>query len=408
MTIAVDSDRIARIAGLPLFTGLDRDRIDPILARCATRHLASGDLLLSPGQSNNALFLLLTGRVLVRLDAADSAFGFAIEAGEMVGEMSVIDGQPASAFVLADGACEILVLDEHCLWQQLAPLPGFMRNLLRLITERLRARNEAIFVAQKNRLRFEEMERELATARELQAAMLPSRMPTFPGFDVLDVHAVMEPAKEVGGDFYDVLAIGPHHVCIVIGDVSGKGMSAALFMVRVLTLLRSEARGGDPIEVVVSRVNDALAADNPTCMFVTLCVLVVDVRDGEAVLVNGGHNAPIANLGGAGWAYMSMPEGPLVGVIDRAPFEVARFTLRPGDRVVLYTDGVTEAENAQLQHYSAERLRDDLAHANPVDAETAMQQVRARVTQHADGQAQSDDITIVALKWKGQAAGAMA
>ena len=118
MTV-VSSEHRRLIAGLPLFAGIDRERIDPILDLCEIRHLASGDRLLSPGQSNNALFLLLTGRVLVRLDAADSAFGFAIEAGEIVGEMSVIDGQPASAFVLADGACEILVLDEHCLWQQL-------------------------------------------------------------------------------------------------------------------------------------------------------------------------------------------------------------------------------------------------------------------------------------------------
>lgn len=397
MTGSVD-DPSDPIAGLELFAGIDRERIAPILGRCATRRLKPGDRLLEPGQSNRSLYLLLEGRLQVRLDSADSAFGFAIETGEMAGEMSVIDGQPATAFVVADRPSAVLVVEDTCLWRELAPVPGIMRNLLRLVSERLRARNEAIFSAQKNRLRFEEMERELATAKELQANMLPRQVPLVAGFAGLDVHALMEPAREVGGDFYDAFALDPHRVCVMVGDVSGKGMSAALFMVRVITLLRSEARSGDPIEAVVARVNEALAADNPTCMFVTLCMVVIDDRTGEGVLLSGGHHPPVARLGDAAWTFLPQPDGPIVGVIEGMRFETGRFRLAPGDWLLMYTDGVTEAENRRLEHYTADRLRDDLQAARPASAEEAVGRVRTRVAEHAGGQAQSDDITIVAVR----------
>lgn len=388
-------------AAITLFAGVSWTRIGPIMNRCPVRELRTGEVLLTPGQVNHEVFLLLAGRLQARLDSADSDFGFAIEAGELVGEMSVIDGQLTSAFVVADVPSTVVVVSDTCLWEELLPIPGITRNLLRLVAQRMRTRNDAVFAAQKQRLRFEEFERELATARELQANMLPHQEPLLAEFENLDVCALMEPAKEVGGDFYDAFALDDTHACLVVGDVSGKGMPAALFMMRVLTLLRAEARSGDPIDVVVTRLNEVLAIDNPSCMFVTLCVVVVDTHTGEALLLSGGHDAPIVKLGGAGWEFLPKPPGPLVGVMNTAKFAVFRFALQPADMLVLYTDGVTEAENPVQAQYTAARFKAHLDQDAPCTAESAIRGIRTRVADHSAGHAQSDDITIIALRYGG-------
>jgi sigma-B regulation protein RsbU (phosphoserine phosphatase) len=387
--------------GVKLFSGVPYEQVAPLLAACAMRDLQPKEVLLRPGQNNHDLFLLLSGRLQVSLESADAPFGFPIQAGEFAGEMSVIDGQLTSAFVVADQSSTVLVVSETCLWQQLAPIPGVMHNLLRLVAQRIRLGNEAMFSAQKQKLRFEEMERELANAREIQLAMLPQSRPLLAAVDHVDVHALMEEAREVGGDFYDAFELDEMHVCIVVGDVSGKGMPAALFMARALTLLRAEARNGGDITTIIGRLNDSLAADNASCTFVTLCVAVVNVESGETLILSGGHDAPIAKLGGACWEFLPKPAGPLVGVMPGAQFATHRLRLAPSDTLILFTDGVTEAENRDSLQYSAARLRDTLNQHDLRSAESTVLHVRHSVAEHAAGFPPSDDITIFALRFLG-------
>lgn len=381
-----------------LFADIPLDRIEAVLAQCPLRRLSRGDVLLEPGWTNRDLFVLLDGALEVRLASADSTVGFAVTAGEFVGEMSVIDGQQTTAFVVAVQDSLVLVIHETVLWQQLGPTPGVIRNLLRLVSERLRARNEAMFVAQKQRMKFEEMERDLATARDLQASMLPRRSPLLPCVRQLEVQAVMEPAKEVGGDFYDAFMLDHGHACVVVGDVSGKGMPAALFMVKALTLLRAEARSGDEIGAVLARLNDALSTDNPSSMFVTVCAAAIDLDTGSTLLVSGGHDAPLARLGAKGWVQLPKPAGPLLGVIEGAEYSIRHLQLDPGDMLLLYTDGVTEAEDARRQHYTLGRLIEDLNRDDPRSADALVAAVRKRVAAHAIGQPQADDITLLGLR----------
>lgn len=389
------------LASLKLLEGIPYEQIAPVLARCAMRRLEPGEILLEPGRSNRHIFLVLTGRLQVHLEAADSVLGFAINAGECVGEMSVIDGRPTSAFVVADEPSTLLAVDEVCFWSELTPLPGFTRNLLRLVSARMRSRNDVMLAAQEQKLRVQELDKELATAREIQASMLPQQTPLLPGHPQIDTHVLMEPAKEVGGDFYDVFALDAARVCLVVGDVSGKGMPAALFMVRALTLLRGEAQASNSIERMIRRLNGALCANNASCMFLTLCAAVVDVESGETVILSAGHDAPIARLGGGGWDFLPKPAGPLIGFTDRAEFATYRLKLEPTDMLILFTDGVTEAENPQGGQYTAERLRESLDLAWLGDAASAVRYVRNCVAEYAAGQAQSDDITIFALRFLG-------
>lgn len=392
----VSPESIARIR---LFDGIPSASIAPILARCPLRSLQAGEVLIEAGRHNRELFLLLSGQLRAYLQAADSPGGFEIHAGESAGEISVIDGRPTTAFVMADLPSTVVVVSDTCLWEELATLPGLTRNLMRLVSERMRAGIGEMFAAHQNRLRIEELERELANAREIQAHMLPHREPLLAGFDRLDVRALMEPAREVGGDFYDAFALGPRHACVVVGDVSGKSMPAAMFMVRALTLLRAEARAGADIEGIVTRLNEALAEDNPSCMFVTLCLVVVEHDSGEATVVCAGHDPPIARLSGRSWQFLPKPAGPLVGVIEGATFATHRVKLQPADVVVLYTDGVTEAEDARRAPYTAARLREDLERASSADPAAIVDGIRQDVAVHTAGHPASDDITILALRY---------
>lgn len=383
---------------LRLFDGLDEARIAPVLAGCERRALAPGEVLITPGCANRTLFLLLDGRLQIRLDTVDDHDGFPVDAGEMVGEMSVIDGQLTTAWVVAERPSTVLLLPDTVLWDELAPLPGLVRNLLRRVSERSRARSASLFEAHRQRLRFEELERELAHARDIQTSLLPQHRPLLPAFDGIDVDARMIPAREVGGDFYDVFALDATRICLVVGDVSGKGMPAALFMMRVLTQLRAEARSADDLGAMLARLNSALAADNAACMFVTLVVVIVDVGNGSALIASAGHDAPIARLGDAGWQVLPRPAGPLLGVIDGARYATLSCQLQPGDRLLLYTDGVTEAEDPQRALFGLPALLARLEAGSDGDSATRVADLVAAVDAHAAGTPPSDDLTVVALR----------
>lgn len=388
-----------QIARLKLFQGIPYERIAPTLSACPVRRLEPGDVLLDLGQANHDLFLLLCGRLQVQAESGHTGFGIGIEAGEFVGEMSVIDGQPTSAFVVAELDSEVLVISDTCLWHELAPVPGITRNLLRLVCDRMRTGTREMFAAHRQQQRMEELEKELAHARGIQANMLPHQWPLLADFHSLDVHALMEPAKEVGGDFYDAFALNSAHACVVVGDVSGKGMSAALFMVRALTLFRAEARAGDTIDAIVERLNTALSVDNEACMFVTLCAAVINVETGDTAIVCAGHDAPVARMNAAPWTLLTKPRGSLVGVMEPAGLSTARLRLSAGDMLMLYTDGVTEAECPRRSQYSVARLLQDLDCGQPDNATAAVECVRARVAAHAGNEPQSDDITLLALRY---------
>lgn len=249
-------------------------------------------------------------------------------------------------------------------------------------------------------LRFEHLQKELATAGKIQANILPQQIPLFPHHPQLDVCAVLEPANEVGGDFYDAFALDHEHVCLAVGDVSGKGMPAALFMVRVVTLLRMSLTKGEPFETVMPEINRILCENNSDCMFVTLFVGVLNVTTGRMLYANGGHNPPFFARNNQPFTPLPLPKGMLLGVFEQARYPVAEVTLLPGDTLVLYTDGVTEAEDTQKAIFSETRAVDVLSAVSREDDTTQLVKSLEEAIRHfAKGQPQSDDITILALRY---------
>lgn len=391
----------AFISGQQLCSDIPYDLVESVLAACEQRRLAAGDILLEPGQLNEHLFLVLEGRFQVHLDAANSRLGFPIDAGECIGEMSIIDGKPVSAYVVAEQPSVVLPVHKDLFWEHLAQTPLVTRNLMQLLAERMRRRNDVMLTAMEHQLRLEHLARELATARQIQASMLPKQFPLFPQHPQLDVHAIMEPAREVGGDFFDAFAVGEGQVCIAVGDVSDKGIPAALFMVRTMTLLRMEMLATASVDALLPTVNRQLATGNQSFMFVTVFVGLLDVSSGRLRYVSGGHPPPLLQRAGAGARPVAPPKGILVGVAEDARYEVAELTLEPGDRLTLYTDGITEAENPAREQFTDARLAATLDALPAASAEGQVKGLRDAVRDFAAGAAPSDDLTLLVLRYLG-------
>lgn len=266
----------------------------------------------------------------------------------------------------------------------------------RLLAE-TRAQLVALQRATEEHAALEALRRELDIAREIQQSILPRR---FPDRGRLDLFATMLPARDVGGDFYDFFALDDHRFGLVIGDVSGKGMPAALFMAVSRTLIKSTALSGVGPAACLGRVNELLLADNPADMFVTIFYAILDLRSGEVTCSNGGHNPPFVLRPGGGVDALTAG-GTLLGVLDGARFSEHRLQLRAGDTLLLFTDGVTEAADAADRLYGDARLADVLAHAGAGSAEQLVQALLRDVARHGDGVAQSDDITVLAARYLG-------
>jgi sigma-B regulation protein RsbU (phosphoserine phosphatase) len=220
----------------------------------------------------------------------------------------------------------------------------------------------------------------------------------------------MEAAKEVGGDFYDFYYLSDDRIALTIADVSGKGIPAALFMVISKTVLKNTALSTDSEEdfgLAMERTNLQLCEDNEEMMFVTIFFGVLNLKTGEFVYVNGGHNPPLigrAQGEAVDWHFIrDEKKTHMVGVIEDAQYKEKRLTLVPGDMLYLYTDGVTEAMDAEKNLYTEERLQETLNRVGTPDvsAKDVLAAIRADIDAHAGGAEQSDDITMLGIRYLG-------
>src|SRR5215467_15609849 len=203
---------------LQLFRDIPQSIVQELLESCPVREFAAETTVLTPGQTNEHIYMLLAGRLRVHLDAADSANPIVIEVGGCIGELSIIDGKPVSAYVVAEKGSRLLTIPQEAFWARILPNPGVARNLLRVLTERMRRNNDAVLEGMRRQLLYEHIQKELRLAREIQASMLPGRRPL--NRSALDISAAMEPAREVGGDLYDFFDVGDGDLCFQIGRAS--------------------------------------------------------------------------------------------------------------------------------------------------------------------------------------------
>ena len=241
---------------------------------------------------------------------------------------------------------------------------------------------------------------ELNVATQIQADMLPRIFPPFPERDEFDIYATMTPAREVGGDFYDFFLVDQDHLAVVIADVSGKGVPAALFMVIVKTLIKNHTQTGMAPDQVFETVNRQLCENNEAGMFVTAFLGVLEISTGRFTYVNAGHNPPLAALGGRPYDWLPSKRGFVLAGLEGVRYQQQGIVLCPGDSIFCYTDGVTESLDPADALYSEARLR-AFFRGRDLEGRPLAEQLdllRRDIAAFAAGAEQADDITMLLLR----------
>ena len=251
----------------------------------------------------------------------------------------------------------------------------------------------------------EEKERigaELSVATRIQADMLPSNFEAFHDRNDFDLYARMTPAKEVGGDFYDFFMIDDDHIALVMADVSGKGVPAALFMVIAKTLIKNHAVMGRTPSSILSTVNEQLCERNNEEMFVTVWLAIIELSTGKGVAANAGHEHPALKKAGSNWELVVYRHSPAVATMEGLNFKEHDFILDPGDSLFVYTDGVTEATNAEDELFGTDRMLEALNTDKDVTCEKTLDNVKAGIDAFVKDAPQFDDITMMCFTYKGK------
>ena len=249
----------------------------------------------------------------------------------------------------------------------------------------------------------ERISTELNIATQIQADMLPRDFPAFPERKEFDLYASMDPAKEVGGDFYDFFLIDDNHLALVMADVSGKGVPAALFMANAKSLIKNRAQiGGGPAEIL-DYVNEKLCEGNKLQYFVTVWLAIIDLSTGKGVAANAGHEHPALRRADGDFELVIYPHSPGVAMFDEILFTEHSFELYPGDALFVYTDSVPEAADNENVLFDTDRMLKALNKDPGAEPETLVRTVRSEIDRFVGDAPQFDDITMLALRYNGAA-----
>lgn len=248
----------------------------------------------------------------------------------------------------------------------------------------------------------ERINAELQLASDIQAHMLPCIFPPFPGRKEFDLYALMHPAKEVGGDFYDFFLVNEDKLAVIVADVSGKGVPAALFMVIAKTLIKNYTQMDMEPSEVFTTVNHLLCDGNDAGLFVTAWMGVLEIETGKLTYVNAGHNPPLIKRAGGNFEYLRERTGFVLAGMDGIKYRQNIFDLHPGDRIFLYTDGVTESTNEHEELYGEERLQHFLNNHETGNTEEILDALRKDLRDFSNEAPQFDDITMLLLDYKGK------
>jgi sigma-B regulation protein RsbU (phosphoserine phosphatase) len=275
-------------------------------------------------------------------------------------------------------------------------------ELMAEITARNEQLKESLDHLRRTRSAKERMEGELSIGRDIQMSMVPAKFPPFPDRNEFSIFAKLIPAREVGGDFYDFFLIDQNLLCFCIGDVSGKGVPAALFMAVTKTLIKSMAKNDAEPASVLTAVNTELSQNNDSAMFVTIFLAMLNLKTGVLNYCNAGHNPPYLKRQDGSIERIDKRHGPVIGAREGLAYKQDSVQLDQGDSFLCYTDGVTEAMSPSDELYSETRLRELLSQSVDQTVESIVDVTVASVREFENGAEQADDITVLCLDFMGQ------
>jgi serine phosphatase RsbU (regulator of sigma subunit) len=430
----------------PFIDALTEASIGRLFSQGERRAAEPGALLLKQGEASDTAMLLLEGTVEVAAETVSGEIRLAtIDAPALLGEIGVIADLPRTATIRALEGVRFLDIGKDVFNSLADENPAILRHVVGQLGTRLKSLNSAIGVytdalaalekdvfdrsildslnnpsaellnfaetfsrmAEQIALRQRQRE-ELASAAAIQHAMLPEPLPRDrPGdrHERFDLFAAMRPAREVGGDFYDAFFLDRDRLVITIGDVSGKGVPASLFMAVCQTTLRMTLRGpASEIGEAVERANELLEMENSASMFATFFGAILDLRDGSLSYCNCGHNPPLVQRRD-GTVEAMQPDGIALGVISPADCRTRTVRHDPGDRLLLFTDGITEAHDPLGELFEDERLHATVANRGHLDVRQLVEGIFEDVDAFAAGASQHDDLTCLVLAYRGAASG---
>lgn len=396
---------------VPFLRGMDHKIIEQLAAVAAERTFARGELVLEEGSPGRELYILLEGEVEVIKGHGDAAMVLAHRGpGELFGEMSLIEDVPRFATVRAIRPCRMLEFSEAAIEELLSREPELLFQFVRALSARLRRsdlqmiadlqrKNEELArayrelqAAQAALVEKERLERELELARDLQQSILPQRFPRLAG---LSCAARNRPARMVGGDFYDVIPLAAGRVGLVIADVSGKGMAAALYMALARTIIRAEAgRSASPRQVLL-RSHRLLMEVGHTEMFVTVFYGILNPNKRTLCYARAGHDYPLLLRPVTNECLRLDLPGMLLGYEEEVLLSEVTLELQPGDLLVLYSDGITDARSPADETLGAARLRELVAAAGRPTAAELCDRIMGYAIAFQDTTEQYDDMTLL-------------
>ena len=424
------------------FAGFGDDGLDLLAKSCDVDTADAGVTFFEQGDAGDFAYLILDGEVSIEVS---TAVGRVIVAtmgpGELVGEIAAFASTPRTAAVTSRSPVRLLRIEQSAIRDIMARSPETamaiiaelgsrlqgLNGTIAALTQATRALAEGAFESsmldvlrnQATRFRqfadtFDAMAHEITSKRlhnqemrlayEIQQSFLPKTIDAGPLADRFTVSATMQPAKQVGGDFFDYFMIGDEWLAIAVGDVSGKGVPAAMFMSVSRMVLKSIAREGGSAAEILTRANSLLAEDNPEGMFVTIAFARLNLKTGEFNIASGGHEE-IFVIEPGGKLEKYGVNGPALGLFDGPVYREKTSTLVPGAMVAFATDGVTEAFAPDRRMFGMEQLERLLADNPPDDPGALVDLIQSKVAVFAEGCPQSDDITCLALAWHGERAG---
>ena len=404
------------IRSVPLFSNLPPAEIETLAAAMTEKTYPAQTILFREGEFGNRFYIVIEGgiEIVMAMDTPDERILAIRDKGGFIGEMSLLSREglrTASARILTQ--TRLLELTRADFDALLNRVPTIAYEMLQVLSERMNvAQNDALQeLIEKNRqlskayeelklaqaqiIEKEILDRELQQASEIQQSMLPSALPQLPGYDI---GACMIPAREVGGDFYDVFPLDDDNLGLVVGDVSGKGIPAALYMAMTTRLLRAEAGYGISPEVTLHRVNKHLLDMKIKRMFVTILYGILQQSTGEFTYVRAGHEYPLICDRGGETLSIEKSCGQPLGFFNQPMLEVRSIRMPPGNALVVYSDGVTEAENDKKEFFGASGLETVFPELLAESAQGMCDQLVENIAQFSGNVPQSDDITVLTLK----------
>jgi serine phosphatase RsbU (regulator of sigma subunit) len=413
--MSIEQNILSGLHRISLFNSVEEGALLELARSLQLVQLEAGRILFSENDSGNCLYIIVDGNleIIKAYGSTEERLLQDMGPGNFLGEMSMFDIEKRRSATVRAISCTTLLKMSHSSFRALLHRqPDLAFEVTRQFSLRLRDTNNAIIhgLQEKNRqlaaaytelqaaqeqiIEKERLERELQVAHEIQESILPQTLPVIPG---IDLGAMMRPARAVGGDLYDLIALKNNCLGVVIGDVSDKGVPAAIFMALARSLLRAEASRMASPAVVLREVNRHLLDMNTAGLFITVIYGILDYARRQFTFARAGHEYPFFFQKDGTELLPGNSHGQALGLFDDVMLEELSVTLPPESRIVLYTDGATDAVNQENERFGCERLRESMHRHLKTAAQNFCEAMFGDIAQFQNGASQADDIAMVTI-----------